>query len=105
MLYTKAALLKPFKRISFLISLYFVSNFSFFSSENKISEIKVSYSFFPQEGIFNQLIATGSFELIENKDLKLLLLKILKAKFMLILMFVGIEDPISAWKMRAIKSY
>ena len=43
---------------------------------NKISEIKVSYSFFPQEGIFNQLIATGSFELIENKDLKLLLLKI-----------------------------
>ena len=43
---------------------------------NKISEIKVSYSFFPQEGIFNQLIATGSFELIENEDLKLLLLKI-----------------------------
>ena len=39
-------------------------------------EIKVSYSFFPQEGIFNQLIATGSFELIENEDLKLLLLKI-----------------------------
>ena len=34
---------------------------------NKISEIKVSYSFFPQEGIFNQLIATGSFELIENE--------------------------------------
>ena len=43
---------------------------------NKISEIKVSYSFFPQEGIFNQLISTGSFELIENEDLKLLLLKI-----------------------------
>ncbi len=43
---------------------------------SKISEIKVSYSFFPQEGIFNQLISTGSFELIENKDLKLLLLKI-----------------------------
>ncbi len=43
---------------------------------SKLSEIKVSYSFFPQEGIFNQLIATGSFELIENKDLKLLLLKI-----------------------------
>lgn len=42
----------------------------------KISEIKFSYSFFPQEGIFNQLISTGSFELIENKDLKLLLLKI-----------------------------
>tara|TARA_B100000886_G_scaffold106154_1_gene70778 strand:+ start:2235 stop:2951 length:717 start_codon:yes stop_codon:yes gene_type:complete len=43
---------------------------------SKISEIKVSYSFFPQEGIFNQLISTGSFELIENEDLKLLLLKI-----------------------------
>ena len=43
---------------------------------NKISEIKVSYSFFSQEGIFNQLISTGSFELIENEDLKLLLLKI-----------------------------
>ena len=42
----------------------------------KISEIKVSYSFFPQEGIFNQLISTGSFELIENENLKLLLLKI-----------------------------
>ena len=43
---------------------------------SKISEIKVSYSFFAQEGIFNQLISTGSFELIENEDLKLLLLKI-----------------------------
>ena len=43
---------------------------------SKISEIKVSYSFFPQEGIFNQLISTGSFELIENEKLKLLLLKI-----------------------------
>ena len=43
---------------------------------NKISEIKVSYSFFPQEGIFNQLIATGSFELIENEKLKSLLLEI-----------------------------
>ena len=43
---------------------------------NKISEIKVSYSFFPQEGIFNQLIATGSFELIENEELKTLLLRL-----------------------------
>ena len=43
---------------------------------SKISEIKISYSFFPQEGIFNQLISTGSFELIENQNLKLLLLKI-----------------------------
>ena len=33
-------------------------------------------SFFPQEGIFNQLISTGTFELIEKKELKSLLLKI-----------------------------
>ena len=52
------------------------SNLSRVDIINKISEIKVSYSFFPQEGIFNQLISTGSFELIENEDLKLLLLKI-----------------------------
>ena len=52
------------------------SNLSKIDIINKISEIKVSYSFFSQEGIFNQLISTGSFELIENEDLKLLLLKI-----------------------------
>jgi hypothetical protein len=34
------------------------------------------YSYFAQEGIFNQLISTGSFELIEKTELKLLLLKI-----------------------------
>ena len=52
------------------------SNLSKIDIINKISEIKVSYSFFSQEGIFNQLISTGSFELIENEDLKLLLIKI-----------------------------
>ncbi|MDG2342648.1 MAG: hypothetical protein ACJZ0Y_01715 [Cytophagales bacterium] len=36
----------------------------------------IGISFFPQEGIFNQLIATGSFELIENQELKSLLLEI-----------------------------
>ena len=36
----------------------------------------VGISFFPQEGIFNQLIATGSFELIEKNELKSLLLEI-----------------------------
>ena len=46
------------------------SNLSKIDIINKISEIKVSYSFFSQEGIFNQLISTGSFELIENEDLK-----------------------------------
>ena len=52
------------------------NNLSHVEIINNLSEFKGSYSFFPQEGIFNQLIATGSFELIENEDLKLLLLKI-----------------------------
>ena len=38
-----------------------------------ISE-KMSVSFFPQDGIFNQLIANGTFNLIENEELKSLLL-------------------------------
>ena len=43
---------------------------------NKITANNIGISFFPREGIFNQLIATGSFELIENKELKSLLLEI-----------------------------
>ena len=43
---------------------------------DKLTETNVSYSYFAQKGIFNQLIATGSFELIEKQELKLLLLKI-----------------------------
>ena len=31
-------------------------------------------SFFPQDGIFNELISNGSFNLIENDELKALLL-------------------------------
>lgn len=37
---------------------------------------KMSVSFFPQNGIFNQLISTGSIELIDNNDLRRTLLSI-----------------------------
>ena len=37
-------------------------------------QIQIGTSFFPQDGIFNQLIANGSFNLIENEELKSLLL-------------------------------
>ena len=43
---------------------------------NKMIANNIGISFFPREGIFNQLIATGSFELIENEELKSLLLEI-----------------------------
>ncbi len=42
---------------------------------NKLIDIEVGFSFFPKDGIFNQLIATGSFELISNNDLKIKLLE------------------------------
>ena len=37
-------------------------------------QIQIGTSFFPQDGIFNELIANGSFNLIENEELKELLL-------------------------------
>ena len=37
-------------------------------------QIQIGTSFFPQDGIFNELIANGSFNLIENEQLKALLL-------------------------------
>ena len=37
-------------------------------------QIQIGTSFFPQDGIFNQLIANGTFNLIENQELKSLLL-------------------------------
>jgi hypothetical protein len=37
-------------------------------------QIQIGTSFFPQDGIFNELIANGSFNLIENEELKYLLL-------------------------------
>lgn len=33
-------------------------------------KIEVGFSFFPQDGVFNQMISTGAFELIENGFLK-----------------------------------
>lgn len=36
----------------------------------KIIGVEVGFSFFPQDGVYNQMISTGSFELIENSDLK-----------------------------------
>ncbi len=44
-----------------------------FTSDEIISiliKIEVGFSFFPQDGVFNQMISTGSFEFIENTDLK-----------------------------------
>tara|TARA_B100001769_G_scaffold190340_1_gene151199 strand:+ start:866 stop:1570 length:705 start_codon:yes stop_codon:yes gene_type:complete len=42
---------------------------------NKLIEIEVGFSFFPKDGIFNQMISTGTFELINNRDLKMNLLE------------------------------
>lgn len=46
------------------------SSLSYEKIINKIIEIEVGFSFFPQDGIFNQMIATGTFELIKNQYLK-----------------------------------
>ena len=43
---------------------------------NKILGIEVGFSFFSKDGIFNQLISTGTFELIKNDELKKNLLDI-----------------------------
>ena len=40
-----------------------------------ILDIEVGFSFFPRDGIFEQLISTGTFELIKNNELKRLLLQ------------------------------
>jgi len=40
-----------------------------------ILDIEVGISFFPKDGIFEQLISTGTFELIKNNELKKLLLE------------------------------
>lgn len=46
------------------------SSLSYEKIINNIIEIEVGFSFFPQDGIFNQMIATGTFELIKNQYLK-----------------------------------
>ena len=42
----------------------------------KLTGIEFAVSFFHKDGIYNELISTGSFQLIENKDLKKNLLEI-----------------------------
>jgi hypothetical protein len=42
---------------------------------NKLIGVEVGFSFFPQDGIFNQMISTGTFELILSRDLKMNLLE------------------------------
>lgn len=44
-------------------------------SIKKLLEIEVGISFFPKDGIFEQLISTGTFELIKNNELKRILLE------------------------------
>ncbi len=44
-------------------------------SIKKLLEIEVGFSFFPKDGIFEQLISTGTFELIKNNELKRILLE------------------------------
>ena len=55
-----------------------LGNFNVSKNEimSKIISSSVATSFFPQKGIFNQLIATGSFELIDSNELKTLLLRL-----------------------------
>ena len=36
----------------------------------KLIGIEVGFSFFPKDGVFNQMISTGTFELISNNELK-----------------------------------
>ena len=46
-----------------------------YESIQMIIEIEVGFSFFPKDGIFNQMISTGAFELISRNDLKTNLLE------------------------------
>ena len=39
-------------------------------SIEKLIGIEVGFSFFPKDGVFNQMISTGTFELISNNELK-----------------------------------
>jgi len=53
------------------------NNHALFSDREVVEillQIQIGTSFFPQDGIFNELIANGSFNLIENEELKSLLL-------------------------------
>lgn len=51
------------------------NNLSDIESIKTLLQIEVGFSFFPKDGIFEQLISTGTFELINNDELKRTLLE------------------------------
>ena len=51
------------------------NNLSDIESIKTLLQIEVGFSFFPKDGIFEQLISTGTFELIKNDELKRTLLE------------------------------
>ncbi|RCL65874.1 MAG: hypothetical protein DBW79_04830 [Cryomorphaceae bacterium] len=51
------------------------SNLSNIEAIKTLLQIEVGFSFFPKDGIFDQLISTGTFELIKNDELKRVLLE------------------------------
>ena len=76
--YINTIVMSAVKNFNMILSDIDSKNQSLSKSEimNLLTENNIGISFFPREGIFNQLIATGSFELIENEELKSLLLEI-----------------------------
>lgn len=51
------------------------NNLSDIEAIKTLLQIEVGFSFFPKDGIFDQLISTGTFELIKNNELKRVLLE------------------------------
>ena len=51
------------------------TNLSNIEAVKTLLQIEVGFSFFPKDGIFQQLISTGTFELIKNDELKRVLLE------------------------------
>jgi hypothetical protein len=51
------------------------NNLSDIEAIKTLLQIEVGFSFFPKDGIFEQLISTGTFELIKNDELKRTLLE------------------------------
>ena len=76
--YIKSQVSESFKNFNIILNDIDSKNQNISKAEilEKLVGDNVGISFFPQEGIFNQLIATGSFELIEKNELKSLLLEI-----------------------------
>ena len=64
-------------------------NLSDIQAVKTLLQIEVGFSFFPKDGIFEQLISTGTFELINNDELKRELLEMFnhqKKEIMLLLL-------------------